>query len=90
MGEIVKSIFGGGGGGSGGTTILQQAATPAAPVAPTPVAPPPARSDADIQATAALQRKKYSGYGRTPTNLTGGLGVPSSSTYSASASVLGA
>lgn len=72
--------------------------TPAAPVinspppmqiTPTPVQPAPGRSDADIQAQAAAQRKKYASGGVTPTNLTGGLGVPTSSTYSASTNALG-
>lgn len=85
MGGIVKAIFGGG-----------EASAPApivnmiAPQAPTPVAPPPSRSDADIQASAAQQRKKYGVGSSTRTSFTGGLGVPSGSTYSATANLLGA
>lgn len=89
MGEIVKgigSIFGIG--SQPAAPPVQQA--PVFNIAPTPVQPAPGRSDADIQASAVAQRKKYSSGGVTPTNLTGGLGVPTSSTYSASANVLGA
>jgi len=90
MGEVVKAIFGGGGGGQATNIIMPSTPAPAAPIAPTPVAPPPDRSDVDIQAAAAAQRKKYGlGGGRTQTNLTGGLGVPSGSTYSAVANLLG-
>ena len=86
MGEIIKGIFGGGG---DRVTPVVLNTPPAAPTTPTPVSPPPDRSDTEIQAAAALQRKKYSGAGVTRTNLTGGLGVPSTSTYSAAASLLG-
>ncbi len=90
MGEIVKFFTGGTGGPP--APIFQQItqAPPIAPVEPTKVAPPPDRSDSEIQNAAAQQRKKYGvGGGRTPTNLTGGLGVPSGSTYSAVANLLG-
>lgn len=87
MGGIVKAIFGGGEAPSPSINLI----APQAPQTPTPVAPAPARSDADIQASAATQRRKYGvGGGATRTNLTGGLGVPSGSTYSASANLLGA
>jgi len=87
MGGIVKALFGGGDAPQAPSVNL---IAPQAPAAPTPVAAPPARSDADIQANAAAQRKKYGVLSSTRTNLTGGLGVPSGSTYSASANLLGA
>lgn len=85
MSGLIQSIFGGGGGGGQQQQQLQMPN-----FSPTAVAPPPARSDADIQAAADAQRRKYgiSG-GRTPTNLTGGLGVPTSSLYSAAVNLLG-
>jgi hypothetical protein len=87
LGEIVKAIFGGGGGGG---TVGNMMSPPSAPTTPTAVVPPPDRSDADIQAQAAAQRRRYGiGGGRTATNLTGGLGVPSGTTYSAVANLLG-
>ena len=86
MGGIVKAIFGGGGDARPVVNMI----APQAPQAPTPVAPPPGRSDADIQASAAQQRKKYGVGSSTRTSFTGGLGVPSGSTYSATANLLGA
>lgn len=67
MGGLVKSLFGG------------SSATPA-PVAlppPTPVAPPPDRSNADIQAAGAAQRSRFFGAqpGVNGTSFTGGTGT---------------
>jgi hypothetical protein len=87
--SFIASLFGGGGGGGGGRSAPAPIPAPLAPTTPTVVMPPPDRSDSELQAAAALQRKKYSGGNVTRTNLTGGLGVPSSSTYSAAASLLG-
>lgn len=70
---------------------MMQPNTPQMPtLTPTATPPPPARSDAETQAAAEEQRKKY-GYagGRTPTNLTGGLGVPTSSLHTAFVNLLG-
>lgn len=84
MSGIVQMLFGGGG-------------APAAPAinfptipAPAPVPAPPDRSDAQVQNDAMRQRLAFStDGGRTVNNLTGGLGVPQSSTYSAVTSILG-
>lgn len=82
IGSVFSALFGGG----------QQAPQPMMPPLPTPapVVPPPDRSDADIQASAERSRRGYGvGGGRTDNALTGGLGVPSSQTYSAVTSLLG-
>lgn len=86
MSGVIKAIFGG---GSDSSPVVNMIA-PQAPQSPTAVAAPPARSDADIQASAAAQRKKYGVGSSTRTSFTGGLGVPSGSTYSATANLLGA
>lgn len=66
MSTVVKSLFGGG-------------STPSAVAlpAPTPVAPPPDRSDADIQAAGAAQRARFFGSqsGVNATSYTGGAGT---------------
>lgn len=83
--SMISNLFGGGGGGG------MRAQQPQMPnIAPTPIVPPPDRSDAETRAAAEAQRKRYGiAGGRTPTNLTGGLGVPLQSTYSAAVNLLG-
>lgn len=88
MSGLFRFIFGGDG------QPNPQAFQPQAPQInlpqPTPTPPPPDRSDSQIQADAEAQRKRYGiAGGRTPTNLTGGLGIPTGSTYSAAATLLG-
>lgn len=57
---------------------------------PTAVPPPPDRSDADVQAAAAAQRRAFGfGGGRPQTNVTGAGGVPQSARYSAVTNLLG-
>lgn len=57
---------------------------------PTPAPPAPARSDSEIQQAAIEQRKRYGyGGGRSITAATGGMGVPTGSTYSAVTALLG-
>lgn len=82
IGSIISTLFGGG----------PQAPRPPMPPIPqpTPAPPPPDRSDADIQASADRSRRAYgSAGGRSDNALTGGLGVPSASTYSAITNLLG-
>lgn len=60
-------------------------------IKPTAVAPPPDRSSAEVAEAAAEQRRKYGvAGGRTPTNLTGGLGVPQGAVNYAASNLLGA
>lgn len=55
------------------------------PVTPDPLPAPAERTSSEIASAAETQRRKYIGAtpGRAATLLTGGLGVPSSSTSSA-------
>ncbi len=60
------------------------------PVQPTPAPPPPDRSDAEIREEAARQRRRYGLAGTMSSAMaTGGMGVPSGSTYSAVTALLG-
>lgn len=79
---LISSLFGGGGGG--GQQWIPQ------PPAPTPAPPAPDRSDAEIQAQKAAQRRRYGITGGATSNLlTSGEGVAPSSTYSAVTALLG-
>jgi len=82
---MLANLFSGGGGG-------QQQQQPLLPPSPTPapVPPPPDRSDETVMGMADIQRRRYGvAGGRTVNALTGGLGVPSGSTVSTVASLLG-
>lgn len=83
LAPIFNALFGGG----------PQAPQQQAPVInippPTPAPPAPDRSDAEISAAAAGQRRRYGIAGGTSNMLTGGMGVASSSTYSAVTALLG-
>lgn len=83
----MSGIFSGGGGG--GWMPQPQPLATSLP-SPTPIAPPPDRSDEEIRMAAEAQRRKYGiTGGRTPTNLTGGLGIPTGAINSAAATLLG-
>lgn len=87
-GGLVPLLAGALGGGGGGGQQQQQQFTP--PPAPTPTPPAPDRSDATVIGMADRQRRMYgTAGGRTVNALTGGLGVPSGSTYSSVAALLG-
>jgi len=71
--------------GGGGSAAPQQPT-----LAPTRVPAAPSRTARETQEAAEEQRRKFgAGGGRTETNLTGGLGVPSSAGSYAASNLLG-
>lgn len=60
------------------------------PPQPSPAPPPPDRSDEEIRNAAATQRRRYGLSGSMSTAMaTGGMGVPTGSSYSAVTALLG-